>query len=617
MNCTPRLLSCILFLALPAAARTFPEAERTAHEQGGKALKQSVQGIAEKDLRNYVTRLASPEYEGRGTGDKGERMATAYLAAFLEGLGLHPAGGNESYFQTFDFPAGMKLDGENDLTFDGGVPAGFDKTIAPGRHYQPLSFSRSGRFGAELVFAGFGIVARDYDSFEELEVKDKWVVVLRGNPEAHPRLRGSGPLVVKANLAKEKGATGIIFVKGTNKEVSSELFFPSQDIGGGTILPALTITDQLAAPLLTGKPGSASLKNLFESYSRAEKVKGFALKQRISARIGVAKNRDEGRNVVARLVVGEKPSGEAIMIGAHIDHLGYGNRGGTRARGEEADEIHFGADDNASGVAAMMELAQHFAAQKARGALTLKRDLLFAGWSGEELGLHGSSHYVEQARKEGALYPRVAAYLNLDMVGRLKKEGLNVQGTESSGAWEGVLDRIDKPEQLGILRSTSPYLPTDTTPLYKAGVPVLSIFTGLHEDYHTPRDTIETLNFTGLHKVTGYVRDLTVEIARLKEAPGYVKVERNRRRNVPRVRLGIQFEAIEEGIRVTSVQEGSAAAQSGLQNDDILRQLDGMNLGNGDDLIAVLRRLEPGKEYPLAVGRKGKDLKLRIVPQKR
>ena len=617
MNCIPRLLSCILFLALPAAARTFPEAEQTAHEQGGKALKQSVQGISKKDLRNYVTRLASPEYEGRGTGDKGERMATAYLAAFLEGLGLHPAGENESYFQTFDFPAGMKLDGENDLTFDGGVPAGFDKTIAPGKHYQPLSFSRSGRFGAELVFAGFGIVAGDYDSFEELEVKDKWVVVLRGNPEARPRLRGSGPLVVKANLAKEKGATGIIFVKGTNKEVSAELFPPSQDIGGGAIIPALIITDQLAAPLLTGKQEPASLKDLFESYSRAEKVKGFALKQRISARIGVARNRDEGRNVVARLVVGENPSEEAIMIGAHIDHLGYGNRGGTRARGEEADEIHFGADDNASGVAAMMELAQHFAAQKARGALMLKRDLLFAGWSGEELGLHGSSHYVEQARKKGALYPRVAAYLNLDMVGRLKKEGLNVQGTGSSGAWEGVLDRIDNPEQLGILRSPSPHLPTDTTPLYKAGVPVLSIFTGLHEDYHTPRDTIETLNFTGLHKVTDYVRNLTVEIARLKGAPGYVEVERTRKRNAPRVRLGIQFEAVEEGLRVTRVQEGSAAAQSGLQNSDILRQLDGMDLANTNDLTAVLRRLEPGKEYPLAVGRRGKDLKLRIVPERR
>ena len=538
---TPLLLSCILFLALPAAARTFPEAEQIAQEQGGKALKQSVQGISEKDLHNYVTRLASPQYEGRGTGDKGERMATAYLAAFHEGLGLRGAGENGSYFQTFDFPAGMKLDGENDLTFNGAVPAGFDRTITPGNYYQPLSFSRSGRFAAELVFAGFGIIAGDYDSFEELEVKDKWVVVLRGNPEARPRLRGSGPLVVKANLAREKGAAGIIFVKGTNKEISAELLPPSQDIGGDTILPAITMTDQLAAPLLTGNLELASLKNLFEDYSTARKIKGFKLKARISARIGVVKRRDEGRNVIARLVTGTNPSEEAIIIGAHIDHLGRGNRGGTRARGEEADEIHFGADDNASGVAAMMELAQHFAEQKARGALTLKRDLLFVGWSGEELGLHGSSHYVKQLETQGSLHPRIAAYLNLDMVGRLKKEGLKVQGTGSSTAWAGVLDRIDEPDQLRILRSASPYLPTDTTPFYNADVPVLSIFTGLHDDYHTPRDTIETLNFAGLQKVTRYVRDMTVALAQLPEAPDYVKVERTRRRNPPRVRLGIQF----------------------------------------------------------------------------
>jgi len=617
MNCTPRLLSCILFLALPAAARTFPEAERTAHEQGGTALKQSVQDISEKDLRNYVTRLASPQYEGRGTGDKGERMATSYLAAFLEGLGLQPAGADESYFQAFDFPAGMKLDGKNDLAFDKVVPAGFDRTITPGEHYQPLSFSQSGKFAAGLVFAGFGILAGEYDSFEGLEVKDKWVVVLRGNPEARPRLRGSGPLVVKANLAREKGAAGIIFVKGTNEEISAELLPPSQDIGGGTILPAITITDQLAAPLLTGKPELASLKKLFESYSKARKIKGFELKARISARIGVVKRRDEGRNVVARLVTGTKPSEEAIVIGAHIDHLGHGNRGGSRARGGEADEIHLGADDNASGVAAMMELAQHFTARKESGALNLKRDLLFAGWSGEELGLHGSSHYVKQVEKQGALYPRIAAYLNLDMVGRLKKEGLNVQGTGSSTAWAGVLDRIDKPDQLRILRSASPYLPTDTTPFYNADVPVLSIFTGLHDDYHTPRDTIETLNFPGLHKVTRYVRDMTVALAQLPEAPDYVKVERNRRRNTPRVRLGIQFETIEEGLRVTSVQEGSAAARSGLKKDDILWQLDGTDVRNAEELVAVLRKLEPGKDYPLMVNRLDKEIRLRISPERR
>ncbi|MBB06729.1 MAG: hypothetical protein CMN03_00480 [Roseibacillus sp.] len=611
------ILCCILLPALPAVAKNFPKAEKTAHRQGNKAFKKSVQEITEKDLRMYATRLASAEYEGRGTGDKGERMATSYLAAFFRGLGLSPEGNDQSYFQTFDFPAGMKMEGKNNLTFEDRVPAGFEKTISPGRHYQPLSFSTSGEIKGGLVFAGFGISAGDYDSFDGLEVKGRWVVVLRGNPGARPQLRGSGPLIVKANLAREKGAAGIIFVKGTNKEVSTELLPPSQDIGGGTILPALTITDQLAAAILSGNPEPGSLKNLFESYSSADRIKGFALKGEISAHIGVVRNRDEGRNVLARLVTGEKPAKEAIMIGAHIDHLGYGNRGGTRARGEEASEMHLGADDNASGVAAMMELAQYFAARKADGTLEVKRDLIFAGWSGEELGLYGSTHYAREAGKESALYPRVAAYLNLDMVGRLKEEGLNIQGTGSSNDWKDMLDRLQQEEEIKILRSANPYLPTDTAPLYDAGVPVLSIFTGLHDDYHTPRDTIETLNFPGLLKVTGYVRDMTMELARLPEAPGYVKVERNRGRNAPPVRLGIQFEAIEEGIRVSRVQEESAAARSGLQENDLLRKLNGADVRNRDELIAVLRKLEPGKEYPLTIIRMEKEITLRIAPEKR
>ena len=134
---------------------------------------------------------------------------------------------------------------------------------------------------------------------------------------------------------------------------------------------------------------------------------------------------------------------------------------------------------------------------------------------------------------------------------------------------------------------------------------------------HTPRDTIETLNFAGLQKVTRYVRDMTVALAQLPEAPDYVKVERNRRRNAPRVRLGIQFETIENGIRVTSVQEGSAAARSGLQEGDLLRQLDGSDVRNAEELVAVLRKLEPGKDYPLMVNRLDKEIRLRISPERR
>ena len=616
MRLIPFVLVCLI--ASLAAAETFEKAERIARKQGNRALKKSAAELSEDDLRNYVTRLASEQYEGRGTGDKGERMATSYLASFFNGLGLSPEVPASSFFHTFDFAAGMRTEGANDLSFADKASGGLKSPVMLGKDYQPLSISTSGKTTAEAVFAGFGIAAGDYDSFSGIEPRGRWIVVFRGVPTSRPELRGSGPLLVKANLAKEKGAAGIIFVKGTNEEIATELFPLSQEIGGAPILPALCITDRLAAPLLTGKEDQGALKELFRSYSEGEKVEGFSLKGAISSQIGIVKNREEGRNVIARLVSGSKPAAEAIMIGAHIDHLGYGNRGGTRARGEDAKALHYGADDNASGVAAMMELAQYFTAQKAKGSLTLKRDLIFAGWSGEEMGLFGSTAYVEEGKKEGNLYPRIAAYINLDMVGRLREQGLNVQGTGSSGEWDDLLNTIDTAEDgMTILRSSSPFLPTDTTPLYNAGVPILSIFTGLHDDYHTPRDTIETLNFPGLLKVTSYVKDMALQLTTIPKPPGYIKVERNARRPAPRVLLGIRFEGGESGLRVTDVQEESAASRSGLREGDVLRKLDGKNIDDREALIAVLLQLEPGETYPIQVARGQENLTFQITPDKR
>ena len=177
-----KLLSLFLacLIAFPAAAETFEKAERIARKQGKRALKQSASGLSENDLRTYVTRLASAQYEGRGTGDKGERMATSYLATFFRGLGLAPEGTATSFFHTFDFAAGMRMEGINNLSFAGKIPEGFKGIITPGKDYQPLSISTSGETKAEAVFAGFGIAAGNYDSFAGIDPKDRWVVVLRG-----------------------------------------------------------------------------------------------------------------------------------------------------------------------------------------------------------------------------------------------------------------------------------------------------------------------------------------------------------------------------------------------------------------------------------------------------
>lgn len=600
-------------------ANEFAAAEASASIHGTEALEATLAPITEKDLRRYVTRLASREYEGRGTGDRGERMATAYLAAFFEGLGLQAAGDQDSYFQGFNFPAGMALEGNNELTLTVDEPVGLVRRFQPGEHYQPLSISSAGKLDAGIVFAGFGIDTEDYKSFENLDVSGKWIMVLRGNPAANPELQRFGPLIAKANLAKQLGAAGIIFVKGTNPAISSELVDPTSPVGGqSSILPAITITDRLAASLLTGRSDESGLEALFESYSSGERVAGFPLPYHISAEIGITAKSESGRNVLARLVVGEHPSKEVVIIGAHIDHLGFGNRGGSRAKGEEATKMHVGADDNASGVAVVMELAQLYADKRKNGTLDLKRDIVFAAWSGEEMGLHGSRHFVEAGKDDEPLHPRIAAYLNLDMVGRLAENGLTIHGTDSSKAWPELLNSLPEISEMEVKRSGNPYLPTDATPFYSAGVPILAAFTGVHDDYHTPADTIDKIDFKGLDQVSRYMQAITEAVANREEAPDYVKVERPRRGNAPRVRIGlVPTNRDGNGILVQEVMPNSPSNRAGLKSDDIILSFASKELKNTNDLMSALRNAKAGEEYEIQVKRGEDKITLTLTPEAR
>ena len=599
----------------------FTAAESNANQHGRFALESTTAEISEDDLKRFVSRLASTEYEGRGTGDRGERMATSFLASFFEGLGLAPAGDEGSFFQSFPFDSGKTLKGANLLEVRLDEPLGLVRQIEPGADYQPLNFSPSGTVDTTaVVFAGFGIGAEDYDSFEGLDLSGRWVVMLRGAPEGNEGLQRFAPLVSKAQQAKERGAAGAIFVRGPNPNVSSELVPPSTNIGArGEILPAITISDRFAAVLLTGQQDPEPFEGLYRGYFSGERVAGFPLPFRVSAQIGLKGSEGRGRNVIARLAAGDEPSPEAIVIGAHIDHIGYGNRGGSRAQGSERDLLHLGADDNASGVSALMELAQHYASLKRDGQLTLKRDLVFAAWSGEEIGLYGSRHFVGQVKggDEGEIYPAIAAYINLDMVGRLGDQPLNVQGTGSSSAWPELLDSVAS--ELPTKRSPSPYLPTDSSPFYAAGVPVLALFTGLHDDYHTPADTIDKIDFDGLGEVTRYLQALTATVSNAKTAPPYVEVPRQRRPNAPKVAIGIRTEDAPDGagVRVVEVMPGSPALRAGIEAGDVLVKLDGKEVANFQSLRQILRKLEADTEYPTRVTRDDMQIQLKIVPEKR
>ena len=234
------------------------------------------------------------------------------------------------------------------------------------------------------------------------------------------------------------------------------------------------------------------------------------------------------------------------------------------------------------------------------------------------MGLVGSRHFIKMAKEESGaetLYPAISAYINLDMVGRLRDQPLQMQGTGSSSEWGVILDGLVGNHDLEIKRSPSPFLPTDATPIYKAGVPVLAAFTGLHPDYHKPSDTIDKIDYEGLHKISSYLAVLVESIANRPESPVYAEFVRPDMR--PKVSLGISFEpdaADAEGLKVTRVVSGSPAEQAGVQDGDVMKQLDGKAVANRDALFRVMGDLKAGVAYPLEMKRGDEAMNLTIKP---
>ena len=410
-----------------SVSQASPNEDKAAFETGKSNARQSSSEFRPADIVRHVRYLCRPELNGRMTGSAGEKKAVSYVAAYFDYLGLKPAGDNGKWFQKFKFPDGAELLESNELNlFTDSLADMNDKKTGPeelvvDKDWRPLTFSGNVQVAPlQIVFAGYGIVApakddfEEYDSYVHLDVKDKWVLVFRFVPEdASAELRRHfqfyGSLRKKAFYARQRGAKGLLVVSGPSSQVKNQLIPLRNDFSpSGSSIAAISITDAVAEKMLavSGK----DLKTLQQKFDSGEPGMGFNLDQhvRLSGNIGVNKITGTGRNVLGRLQAGDTPSQEVIVVGAHIDHLGAGKSGGSLAKEDQQNAIHFGADDNASGVAAMLEVAEYLSAQKKAGKLNLKRDVIFAGWSGEELGLHGSKHFARKFLQEAELQAEAA-----------------------------------------------------------------------------------------------------------------------------------------------------------------------------------------------------------------
>ena len=601
--------------------------------------------ITPADMRQHVTYLASDALTGRLTGTEGELLATQYVADTFRDIGLVPFGDDNGWFDGFDFTAGVALGADNQLTLTG---KDGPKKFEAQKDWRPLSFSQIGDIPAtDIVFAGYGIETPDeatgedgkkiepYSSYAHLEVKDKWVLILRYLPEGikaerrNELIRYSG-LRYKALTARQKGARGIIVASGPASKVVDQLVPLAFDASlASSGIAAISVTDSLANALLS--TSGKNLKDLQEKLDNGDLMGGIdCTGLKLSAKIEIEQEKKRGRNVLGILPAGKEPDLHVapVIVCAHVDHLGDRGGSNSRAKGDEVNKIHHGADDNASGTAGVIEIAQWLADMKKQGKLPMTRDVLFAAWSGEELGLLGSNHFVESYAKmitgkpDSKLTHMFAACLNMDMIGRFNKT-LVLQGVGSSSWWKREIEQRNAPIGLAITPQNDAHLPTDSTTFYLRGIPTLNAFTGAHEDYHMPSDTADKIDYDNAAKIAKLMGLIARSITTAKEAPDYVVLEAPKNQGARtglRAYLGTIPDYAQgdiKGVKLSGVSPVGPAAKAGVKGGDVIIKLGGKDIQNIYDYTYVLGDLKIGIETQIKVQREGKDLDLKITPQSR
>ncbi len=585
------------------------------------------------NLREHVRTLASDTFAGRMTGSDGARQSAEFIAQQFRASGLTSMGDSNSSFQAFEFNAGVRvLTNQNRLNLTMAASDGSSSNSSsfnPEKDFRPLSFTSNGTVSASVVFVGYGLAvpgkgAEGYDSYAGLDVSNKIVLALRYVPEEveakrRQELNRYAGLRYKAMIARERGALAILFVTGPNSPNAGELAALSSDsAGGGSGIIAASVTTNVAAALFAsaGKNLAAIQSQLDKEDPHAEGSLDIS-NVTVSVTTAVEHIRKSDRNVV--VVLPAEGSREYVMVGAHYDHLGFGESGAMQRAGEE-NRVHPGADDNASGTAVVMEMARSLRAQQEANPALLKRGIIFALWSGEELGLIGSSHFAERSPVP---LSNIVAYVNFDMVGRLRENKLMLQGVGSSTVWKRLIEKRNVAAGFNLVLQEDPYLPTDVTAFYPRGIPVISFFTGSHEDYHRPTDTADKVNYEGLERVAKFARALVLDLANAPERPDYVKVASKDQGTGGRENLRAYLGTIPDyatevpGVKLSGVRGGSPAEKAGLKGGDVIVEFGGQKIANIYDYTYALDAVKIGQPMQIVVLRDGQRVVITATPEAR
>jgi hypothetical protein len=574
---------------------------------------------AEQAYLAHIKFLASDKLKGRGTGTPELDQAAEYIAAQFKAAGLKPVDG--SYFQRFPVTTEAKLGGGNRLSL---TLQGKKTVLKFNEDFVPLNMSGAGEFNGQAVFVGYGISAPEYnyDDYAGVDVRDKVVIMLRREPqETDDKSPFNGRVYTrhaqfdsKTTNAKLHGAKAAIILSDVLSSGYGEIEKFAKNAGPANAgIPALMVNGEAGERLLAA--AGLNLREIHTAIDGDLKPRSQALAGvSVSLRAAVSRQVRQVRNVVGYLP-GE--TNEFLVVGAHYDHLGLGQQFSMAP--SMAGKPHFGADDNASGTAGVIELAKRFGAQPSR-----KRGILFMTFAGEELGLLGSSFFVNSPQAKLPL-EKAVAMINMDMIGRVKDNRVFVGGSGTGSNLKQILEATPARGLEFDTSETAGYGSSDHTSFTTKQVPVLFFFSGLHADYHKPSDTWDKINTADAVRLLGYIGEVGDKLLS-QEKPAYVRVLPPQSAHTGAAPAsggssgyGPYFGSIPDfaeppkGVRFADVREGSPAGVAGLKAGDIMIGFDGKEVGNLMDFTVLLRQKKPGDEVEVKLLRAGQTLTVKVL----
>ncbi len=569
--------------------------------------------ISAEVIGSHLRFLASDETAGRRTGEKGNEIAARYIAEQFERCGLEPSGtsrqrdvhaklNGSGYFQPWTFTAGSVRGKNNALE---AALAGKRVRYRVGTEFEPSTATSDGSASGELVFVGLGLRSATRDDYAGIDAKGKVVLALTGGSSEQGRRFAGFETQRKVQAARDQGAVGVIIaLAGDNEKPAVNPNARPGDSG----LPVLSVRKSVAA---------AWLKAAGKDIAEIEKALGdapqsFATGIQVSLSADIDRLEKPTANIIG-LLPGSDPelSKQYVVIGAHMDHLGMGGSGSLNSNREPA--IHYGADDNASGTAGVLALAEHFAMSPNKP----KRSLVFMAFSGEEIGLLGSAHYVKNP-----IYPieNTVAMLNMDMIGRMSENRLSVIGVGTSPIWPDLLDDLNAKASFNLSKTNSGFGGSDHQSFASAGIPVLFFFTGMHPDYHRPSDTFDKIALWDETRIVQFVADIADRVANAAERPPFTPIQGGggpagpRRSNI-QASLGIMPEYADNvaGVPVGGLRTGGPAEKAGIKVGDVVTKIGDKSVRNIEEYMAALASLKVGEKVSVTVKRNGQEVTVSLT----